>query len=99
MILLLELRKLRNSMPRYVSMAEKSRCINLMLEKDPQGNQVYSQNDIESITNLSRPYIRKLARLMNHQFPRNGIERKGTLCVCENCQVFFRRPQSKVIRA
>lgn len=86
-------------MPKVVSEAEQNEVINLMTEKDEKGNFIYGQREIERITGLSRPFIRKLAKKIGHQFPRNGLEVKGQLCVCTNCGSFFRRPKSKVIRA
>lgn len=86
-------------MPRNVSEAERAEVVNLMLTKDDNGDYIFGQREIEKMTGLSRPYIRKLAKSINFQFPRNGIEIKGRLCICVNCGTFFRRPQSKVIRA
>lgn len=57
------------------------------------------QRQIEILTGLSRPFIRKLANNMGYKFARNGHEIVGELCMCLNCQEFFRRPKSKVIRA
>ena len=70
-----------------------------MRVKDDAGNFTYGQRDIEHETGLSRPYIRKLAAQIGHQFPRNGIEVKGQLCMCSNCGWFFRKPASRVKRA
>lgn len=86
-------------MPRNVSEAERTEVVNLMLTKDEKGEYVFGQREIEKLTGLSRPYIRKLAKNIGFQFPRNGIEVKGNLCICMNCGVFFRRPLSKIIRA
>lgn len=78
-------------MPRIVSEAEKQEAYDLMMNG-------VSQREIERLTGLSRPYIRKLARLYNFQFPRNGVEVTGKLCMCSNCGAFFRRSKSKVDR-
>jgi hypothetical protein len=86
-------------MPRKVSVAEISRVIDLMLLKDSTDRFIYGQRDLERETGLSRPYIRKLARSMGHQFPRNGIEVVGNLCMCTNCASIFRRSKSKIDRA
>lgn len=86
-------------MPRIVSAAEKAQAINLMLAKNETGKFIFGQRDIERETGLSRPYLRKLARSIGHQFPRNGIEVVGKLCMCTNCGTMFRRPPSKVERA
>ncbi len=75
------------------------RAIQLMKLKDDQGLFIYSQYDIQRETGLSRPYLRKLAKEIRHQFARNGIEIKGYVCVCMNCGAFFRRSPSKVIRS
>jgi 5-methylcytosine-specific restriction endonuclease McrA len=86
-------------MPRIITSAEKHRAIVLMLKKDEAGKFVFGQRDIEMETGLSRPYLRKLAKEVGHQFPRNGIEVKGTLCMCSNCSALFRKPPSRVKRA
>lgn len=80
-------------MPRLVSDGEKQYAIFLMTERS------LGQRDIERETGLSRPYIRKLAREIGHQFPRNGIEIVGRTCMCTNCGMMFRKPPSKVERA
>ncbi len=67
--------------------------------KNENGEPIYGQREIERETGLSRPYIRKLAREVGHQFPRNGIEVKGKLCMCTNCGHVFRKPPSRVKRA
>ncbi len=85
-------------MPRIVPSDEKLRAINLMLERNSDGSFKYGQRELEKETGLSRPFIRKLARQVGHQFPRNGIEVKGSLCMCTNCGGFFRRPPSKITR-
>jgi hypothetical protein len=79
-------------MPRKIPEAQRQYAINLMLNG-------YGQREIERETGLSRPYLRKLASLMGHQFPRNGIEVISDLCMCSNCGMFFRRPASKIKRA
>jgi hypothetical protein len=79
-------------MPRIISSAEKDNAIRLMLDG-------VGQRDIERETGLSRPYLRKLAREVGHQFPRNGIEVVGKICMCANCSMMFRRAQSKADRA
>jgi len=78
-------------MPRIVSEPEKQEAYELMMNG-------ISQREIERLTGLSRPYIRKLAKMYNHQFPRNGIEVTGITCMCTNCSAFFRRSKSKVDR-
>lgn len=82
---------------RTVSGAKKMLIIKYMLEgKD---GQPMSQRDIERETGLSRPFIRKVARELGHQFPRNGKELVGMICICSECGGLFRKPLSKVIRA
>jgi hypothetical protein len=76
-------------MPRIVTDDEKMTAIDLMLNGTPQ-------REIEKMTGLSRPYIRKLSREVGHVFPRNGIEVVGNICMCANCGSFFRRPLSKI---
>lgn len=70
-----------------------------MMQKDEQGNHLYSQYNIENETGLSRPYIRKLAREIGFQPERNGVERRGEKCLCVNCGAFFYKPPSRVKRA
>jgi hypothetical protein len=77
-------------MPRIVPESEKAYAVDLILSGE-------GQREIEKKTGLSRPFIRKLAKQIGHQFPRNGKEIVGTLCMCGNCGAFFRRPNSKVI--
>jgi hypothetical protein len=84
-------------MPRIVSALEKLNAIRLMTQ-GRNGVQL-GQREIERETGLSRPYIRKLARDIGHQFARNGIEILGKVCMCTNCGTLFRRPQSKIDRA
>lgn len=79
-------------MPRSVSPGEKMLAIDLM-------NRGIGQREIARRTGLSRPYLRKLARTVGHQFERNGIEILGQLCMCSNCGAMFRRPPSKVKRS
>jgi hypothetical protein len=62
-------------------------------------NENVPQREIERQTGLSRPYIRKVAREVGYQFPRNGFEVIGNMCMCVNCGAFFRRPTSKIERA
>ncbi len=85
-------------MPRNVSQAEIHSAIHLMTTPDENGS-LMGQREIERVTGLSRPYLRKLAKQVGHQFPRNGVEVVGKLCMCANCGAFFRRPPSKVDRA
>lgn len=80
-------------MPRKISIAEKIEAIRLIKE----GKQ--SQREIASNTGLSRPYLRKLSMELGHQFPRNGLEIRGEICMCMNCGMFLRRPNSKIERA
>jgi 5-methylcytosine-specific restriction endonuclease McrA len=80
-------------MPRIVTAGEKDYAIRLMLEGK------MSQRDMEKETGLSRPYLRKLAREIGYQFPRNGVEVIGKICMCSNCSTMFRRPPSKAERA
>lgn len=79
-------------MPRIVSIEEQQNAIKLMLE-----NQL-SQYEIQRTTGLSRPFLRKLARQIGYQFPRNGIEIIGQVCMCSNCGSMFRRPPSKATK-
>jgi hypothetical protein len=84
-------------MPRSVNAATKFLIVKLMTEgKDgvPLG-----QREIERETGVSRQYIRRLARNLGHQFPRNGIEIVGKICMCANCGAFFKKPPSKIKRA
>lgn len=80
-------------MPRKVSPQELHRAVQLIISNE------HSQREICKITGLSRPYIRKLCNRIGIQFPRNGIEILGELCMCLNCSGLFRRPPSKVKRA
>lgn len=57
------------------------------------------QREIERQIGASRPYIRKVSREIGFQFPRNGVEVRGTMCVCNCCGAFFFRPKSKIERA
>lgn len=86
-------------MPRIVATAEKLNAINLMLARNEKGEFVHGQREIERMTGLSRPFLRKLAREIGHQHARNGIEIKGQICMCANCGTLFRRPKSKKERA
>lgn len=86
-------------MPRVISAAERLNAIHLMTKKDSDGSYILGQRDLESETGLSRPYLRKLAKEIGHQFPRNGIEVKGKLCMCSDCGLLFRKPPSRVKRA
>ena len=79
-------------MPRIVSSGEKSVAVQMMLDG-------VSQREIHRITGLSRPFIRKLSKQVNFQFARNGVEVVGDICICANCQVWFRRSKSKIERA
>ena len=58
-----------------------------------------SQREISLLTGLNRNSIRELATRVGFQFPRNGIEILGKVCMCMNCGIMFRRPASKVYRA
>lgn len=78
-------------MPRIVPPEVKTQAIELMHEG-------YPQRLIEKITGLSRPFIRKLSREVGYQFPRNGYELVGKVCMCSNCGFLFRRPPSKATR-
>lgn len=86
-------------MPRLVSSEEKGRALYLMTLQNDEGGFALGQRDIERETGLSRPYLRKLAKEIGHQFPRNGIEVQGTLCMCSNCGFLFRKPPSRVKRS
>jgi hypothetical protein len=79
-------------MPRKVPAEQKAYALHLMSLGE------MGQREMEKETGLSRPYIRKLAREIGYQFPRNGIENLGQLCMCSNCGIFFRRPPSKIKR-
>lgn len=79
-------------MGRIVSEEEKRELISLMLDG-------VGQREIERRTGFSRPYIRGLAKKIGHQFPRNGVEVIGEVCMCTNCSLLFRRSPSKVKRA
>lgn len=79
-------------MPRLIAAAQRQLAIDMMMHGEPQ-------REICRITGLSRPYLRKLAKTVGYQFPRNGIEVVGNLCMCTNCGSFYRRPQSKMNRA
>lgn len=83
-------------MARVVHPSEQMMIVDMMLSMDSSGNYIYTQRDMERETGKSRQYIRKLAKIVGHQFPRNGIELVGKICVCTNCGVFFRRSASKV---
>lgn len=86
-------------MARTVAVSDKLNLINLMTQMNDDGTPRYGQRELEKVTGLSRPYIRKIAREMSYQFPRNGIERRGTMFMCVNCGDINRRPKSKVDRA
>ncbi len=86
-------------MPRTISAAEKVELIELILTKLPNGQYAFGQRDIERQTGVSRPFLRKLAKEVGHQFPRNGKEIQGVLCGCSNCGTLFRKPMSRVQRA
>ena len=79
-------------MPRTVEPALRAKAINMMNEGD-------SQYEIHRELGVSRPYIRKTASQVGHQFPRNGIEIKPPIISCLNCDLFFRRPLSKIASA
>lgn len=76
-------------MPRNVSSEEKINAFRLIEEG-------VGQREIQRITKLSRTYIRRLAKLINFQFARNGIEVLSSMAMCTNCGSFFRRPYSKI---
>jgi hypothetical protein len=80
-------------MPRTVDSNQKEYALSLML-RDNMG-----QRDIQRITGLSRPFLRKLAAEVGYQFPRNGVEVLSSAQMCANCGMFFRRPPSKLYRA
>src|SRR3954471_11630648 len=80
-------------MPRKVSDQEVSYAINLMTDHN------LGQRDIERETGLSRPFLRKVAKSIGYQFPRNGVEVLGKICMCTNCGNFMRKPPSKITRA
>ena len=80
-------------MTKRVNPSLKRQAMEMMLDDN------LSQYEIHRQTGLSRPYIRKLSREVGYQFPRLGIEIDGELLICDNCDVFFKRPPSKVIRA
>jgi hypothetical protein len=80
-------------MPRIVSADEKAHAIKLMTVDN------LPQREIERKTGLSRPFLRKLSRQVSYQFPRNGVELVGKLCMCANCGTMFNRAASKVERA
>lgn len=86
-------------MPRTVSTFKKLNLVKLMIEKDRTGEFKYGQRELEQATGLSRPYIRKIAKEIGRDFPRNGFEIRPPLCICKNCGTIFRRPQSKIDRA
>lgn len=80
-------------MPAIVDPAQKEYALSLMLEHN------YAQRELERITGLSRPFLRKIAREVGYQFPRNGIEVVGSHIMCCNCGSIFRRALSKITRA
>lgn len=86
-------------MPRKVASGEIEEAISLMTVVDENGDFKYGQREVERMTNLSRPFIRKIAQKINRQFDRNGIEIKGVLCMCYNCGTLFRKAPSKIKRA
>lgn len=77
-------------MPRTVSNEKINQAINLMTINN------MGQHDIQRVTGISRPYLQKLAEQIGHQFPRNGIEVVGQVCMCTECGGFFRRAPSKL---
>lgn len=80
-------------MGKTVSPELRLHVIKLMFEHN------LGQREIQRETGLSRPYLRSLAEEIGYQFPRNGIEVLGRLCMCLNCDMIFRRHPSKVYRA
>ena len=58
-----------------------------------------AQREIARQTGISRPTLRKIAKEIGHQFPRNGIEVVPSVCMCSNCGIIFRRSPSKIERA
>jgi hypothetical protein len=55
-----------------------------------------SQRDIQKITSVSRPTIRKIAASIGYQFPRTGIEITSPELKCDNCGTMFRRSPSRL---
>lgn len=72
---------------------KKMSVMRLMLENK------MGQRDIERITGVSRPTIQTIAEEIGYQFPRNGVEIRGLLCICHHCGRYFRRSKSQVTRA
>lgn len=79
-------------MPKKVSIFDRNRALTMMHDG-------VSQREISKQTGLSRPYLRKLAGEVGFQFPRNGFEIIGDICICSNCFVWFRRSSSRVQRS
>jgi hypothetical protein len=70
----------------------KAQIVEMIINEIPQ-------REIERQVGASRPYIRQISRDIGYQFPRNGVEVRGTMCICNSCGAFFFRPKSKIDRA
>lgn len=79
-------------MPRKVDTDKMQDAIHYMLDLN------MSQREISQRTGLSRPYLRKLAKQLGYQFPRNGLEVVGQICMCANCGSLMRKSPSKIKR-
>jgi hypothetical protein len=70
---------------------EKLEIIRLMLDEK------LGQREINHRTGISRPTIRKIAKELGYQFPRNGVEVKGVLLVCVQCGKEYHRAPSRTV--
>lgn len=86
-------------MPRRIPEEELQNLYELITLRGDDGLYQLSQRQIESSTGMSRQYIRKKAKEFGRFFPQNGIDILGCICICKNCEVLFRKPKSRVIRA
>lgn len=83
-------------MARKVTADEKAYIISLLIQTDKDGSFTYGQRELERQIEVSRPYLRKLAKIAGRTFDINGVTVLGTLSCCVNCGTFFRRSQSKL---
>ncbi len=77
-------------MRRVIPAEEKQKVIELMLY-DQLG-----QREIDRLTNVSRPTIKKIADEIGYKFQRNGIEIISSFHICFNCGAFFKRANSRI---
>lgn len=86
-------------MPRLIPDVQKQELVELLLAQDEDGSYIWGQRQIEGFGLASRPYIRKLAKIVGRAFDQNGVQILSPICQCKNCEILFRRPKSKIDRA